>query len=69
MYRTTVWQTEEGDHLQLSFAVLDDWWEMLYEATYPLGPFHTLDDELVRAHDDWRRYLRIRGHQEQLELG
>lgn len=66
--RTTIWTDEAGGGVQLSYAVLDEVWELLYEATYPLGPFHPLDEELLRAQDDFRRWMRCNGIPLELDL-
>lgn len=68
IFRETVWRTDAGDELQLSFAVADDYWELFYESTYPLGPFHTLHEQRLRAEDDWRRWLLCHGHQGELGI-
>lgn len=66
--RETIWHDEAQGELQYSFAMLDEVWEVVYEATYPCGPFHSLADRRSLANDDWRRWLLACGHQGELEL-
>lgn len=43
--RTTLWETDRGDLLQVSVAVLDSEWEPQSEITTAVGPF----DDPVQA--------------------
>lgn len=69
IFRETVWRDDDGAELQMSFGVADDYWELFYESTYQLGPFHTLYERRLRAEDDFRRWLLNHGHQQELEIG
>lgn len=67
-FRVTTWHDEAGNPHQVSFAVLDECWEVLYEATLPAGPFHSIDEQLLELKDGWRRHMRLYGHQEALPI-
>lgn len=67
IHRWTVWESEEGDHLQVSLAVLNSAWEPLLEFTKAVGPFFPLDEACWLLQAEVRDWLRLSGHQ--LELG
>lgn len=61
IHRWTLWETEDGEPLQMSLALLDDGWEPLHERTLPCGPFHTAEDRRLELIDDLRRYVSLYG--------
>lgn len=68
LHRWTLVETEHGDPLQLSLALLNDSWEPLREATLPCGPFHTAEDRRHELLDAMRRWIAEYGLQEELSF-
>lgn len=66
VFRVTTWSDEAGAPLQVSFGVLDESWDLLYEATKPCGPFHPFEEQIMSLKDDWRRHLRLYGYSPEL---
>lgn len=67
--RWTLWESDEGEPLQMSLALLDDTWEPQMERTVPLGPFHDAEWGRLTLSDDARRWMRLYGIQLELGLG
>lgn len=47
--RTTLWESAQGELLQVSVAVLDDLWEPQAEVTTPVGPFDDKSEALAET--------------------
>jgi hypothetical protein len=47
--RTTLWETDRGELVQVAVAVLDEQWDPQAEVTTPLGPFDSPTDAVVET--------------------
>lgn len=68
LHRWTLWESEAGEPIQMSLALLDDTWEPLHERTVQLGPFHDAEWGRHTLLDDLRRYIAYSGVQTSLKL-
>lgn len=47
--RTTLWESAQGELLQVSVTILDDVWEPQATVTTPLGPFDDKSEALAET--------------------
>jgi hypothetical protein len=64
--RETIWRNQRGDVVQVSCAILTDWWDPLYEVTKNVGPFDCPPDIAQDARTDCQAWYRLHGEQPSL---
>lgn len=68
LHRITTWQTEQGEALQVEFALLDEQWDLMRSVVLPCGPFHGLDEQLAQATHILSQWIKDYGIAQSLDL-